>query len=533
MRFMRIINLKKFLKEEKGQVLMEVLIAIVIGGIFVTGATISLITMIRQNFENRGNQIASTVAYNMVNNAKNMAQSNWHSIYDLSKGSSNKYFLVKYATSSTAVSGIESILFNDITASLIGIWKFDEDSGATAYDSSGNLNNGTLISSPTRVASSSCKAGKCLNFDGSTNYVDLGNPSELQITGNQTITMWLKPDDLSIERNPFAKSYGAEGTIKQGTDGIMTYYYGTAGGNSTPFQSFSSSGNVSIGNWYFVALVRDLTNTRLHWYINGSLDNSADASYGTASTSTLSAYIGDGDSGNYAGSIDDFRIYNRALSADEINALYESSVYERYFYVENVERDSSGLGDIVASGGTEDPSTQKIYSNVSWLGNRSLSFSTYQTRYNDYVINQGSWDGGPGETGPLTNATTTFYTSNNITYESGTLTLATTTSSGDLESVTFDMGTEGGAVINSVLWSGTLPASTEVKFQLAYSNNSGGPWSYVGSDGTGATYFTPTGPDTSEITNIHNYRYFRYKIFLAPSGGSSPTIENAIINWSN
>ncbi|MDY7008272.1 MAG: hypothetical protein SWX82_31190 [Cyanobacteriota bacterium] len=50
-------------------------------------------------------------------------------------------------------------------------------------------------------------AESALSFDGTDNYVDLGNPSELQITGSQTIEMWVKPLSLANRQSLFCKAY--------------------------------------------------------------------------------------------------------------------------------------------------------------------------------------------------------------------------------------------------------------------------------------------------------------------------------------
>ena len=157
-----------------------------------------------------------------------------------------------------------------------------------------------------------------LDFDGTDDYIDLGNPSELQITGDQTIEMWLKPNSFGTRQNPFAKAYGGEGTIVQETDGGLNYYYGTYGGNGSPYQSFGMASDLILGEWTHIAVVRDLTNMKLYWYINGTLDNEADATYEAAVSSSLNAYIGKGYVDNYNGSIDDVRVWNTARTQTEI-----------------------------------------------------------------------------------------------------------------------------------------------------------------------------------------------------------------------
>lgn len=175
--------------------------------------------------------------------------------------------------------------------------------------------------SPERLIESG-KVGKSMKFDGN-NFVNLYNPSALQMTGNQTIEMWLYPTDFTLRRNPYNKSYGGEGTITQETNRTLNYYYGTAGADTTPYQGFNSSTPLTINQWNHVALVRDLSGLTLTWYINGVKTNSTTASYASATASSLNAMIGNGYTNKYVGKIDELRISGVARSQEEIRQSYE------------------------------------------------------------------------------------------------------------------------------------------------------------------------------------------------------------------
>jgi hypothetical protein len=162
-----------------------------------------------------------------------------------------------------------------------------------------------------------------LSFDGSGDYINFGNPEELRISGSQTIEMWLYPFATDARRNPMAKAYGGEGTITFETSGELSYYYGTNGGNGNPYQGFNNEFPININEWTHIAVVRDLTNMKLHWYINGILVNSVDASYSYATKGGNSFYIGRGYVSDFKGIIDDVRVWNVARAHSEI-ALYKN-----------------------------------------------------------------------------------------------------------------------------------------------------------------------------------------------------------------
>ncbi|MEK7553139.1 MAG: hypothetical protein AAB504_00385, partial [Patescibacteria group bacterium] len=88
---------------------------------------------------------------------------------------------------------------------------------------------------------------------------------------------------------------------------------------------------------------------------------------------------------------------------------------------------------------------------------------------------------------------------------------------GYLESPVFDTGAANGVTYNWIMWKGSKPIGTKVKFQIATSENSAGPWNYIGSANCDTGYYEPDNNVQQEIkcyVNHNNKRYFRYKITL-------------------
>ena len=73
---------------------------------------------------------------------------------------------------------------------LAAYWKFDEGSGTTAFDSSGNGNDGLFNGDPQWVAG---KYGGALEFDGD-DYLNCGNGDSLQIQDEITMSFWFQVD---------------------------------------------------------------------------------------------------------------------------------------------------------------------------------------------------------------------------------------------------------------------------------------------------------------------------------------------------
>src|SRR5204863_274206 len=78
----------------------------------------------------------------------------------------------------------------------------------------------------------------------------------------------------------------------------------------------------------------------------------------------------------------------------------------------------------------------------------------------------------------------------------------------------------------TIPWSGTTPANTSLKFQLAGSNNVNGPFNFVGPDGTAGTFFSTSPVQLSP--QFYNFRFLEYKAFLATTDGNvTPTLSDA------
>jgi hypothetical protein len=224
---------------------------------------------------------------------------------------------------------------------LVGWWTFDGKDMAGvapaieyALDKSGNGNRGTLTNGPTRVAG---KIGQGLQFDGVDDYVNAGNASNLHMTQNTSMTFsaWIKVrnvhgDDFTILRYDDIDDADGDAPSTRNlyvfrvTIGFaLQFFFGPSSGTSGP----TSNSTLSLNQWYHVVAVRDVAADTASVYINGIADGTAtDTTTGTWETTGQALYIGrfKNASSNewFSGPIDDVRIYNRALNADEIKRLY-------------------------------------------------------------------------------------------------------------------------------------------------------------------------------------------------------------------
>jgi type II secretory pathway pseudopilin PulG len=412
---------------QSGQSLVEVIVAIGIAAIFLGAGVAAIAPIIRSNLESRTIQFADSLAQDYSNKLQNLAESNWTSLYSLSKGSGN-YMLIASGTQTLVVEGQESSPDGDIVSGLVGHWKFDEAAGMHAYDFSGNGNGGTLINGPTRTASSSCAAGSCLNFNGSNNYLTTINSNNLNFSGSFSISAWVKP---SLKKNQRV-------VYKWNNKGywLTLNELGTIGGVEYGATVKQINGNTILADneWANIAFIRNANNNDLKLYVNGTEDATPITSDGGDLSNTDNLFVGiDKFNANaFNGLIDDVRVYNRALSAAEVKQLYSSRVYLRSFTIDNVSRDSCGVGSVSTeatstcstgpgtTGVADDPSTQKITINVNWSGGGSagsaLSKIQYIARAASAIFNQTDWSGGAGQEGPLTAINNKFASSTGISF---------------------------------------------------------------------------------------------------------------------
>ena len=211
-----------------------------------------------------------------------------------------------------------------LTKGLVGHWTFDgqDISGTRATDRSGNNNHGTITGAIAKPG----KIGMALDFDGVDDFVDIGNPSVLQLTGAMAVSVWIRPDNTAAGK--LVSKTGGDGNrgydLRWGAAADSKVYFEVSSDGTNLFP-VSTVNALSAGQWYHLVGVFE-PGTAVRIYLNGRLDDSNTTGIPSSQfNSTLNVNIARRPTGATAfsdGSIDDVRIYNRALSAGEIQKLY-------------------------------------------------------------------------------------------------------------------------------------------------------------------------------------------------------------------
>jgi hypothetical protein len=224
----------------------------------------------------------------------------------------------------------------DPASGIVACCRFDEGSGTIAHDSCGD-NDGNLVGDPNWIDGIS---GKALSFDGQNDYVEVPDDDALDPTSTQEITIAAWVYITTYEAQTASNYFGIVGkTATTGRD-YGNYVFCIANDNdgstvgklrfvlhdATGFVSVYSNSLVPKNQWVHVAFTHDVSKNS-KFFINGALD--------ALDTSTITEHFANsnkpftiGHTNSYwdyfYGSMDEVLLYNRALSATEIQYFYEN-----------------------------------------------------------------------------------------------------------------------------------------------------------------------------------------------------------------
>ncbi|MDD5430809.1 MAG: LamG domain-containing protein [Candidatus Pacebacteria bacterium] len=424
-------------KNNKAQSLIELTIGLGVSVLMIGAATGALLSANKAGKVTDQSQTAASLSSSLYDSLVTSAEANWGTIYYTSKNSTNKYHLINTPTTSVSVLGIESILGTDVVKGLMAQWQFDESGGVIMHDNGRFDHRGKSFGDLTRLTGVNCKIGGCLSFSGNGDHVFIGDKFDTPYTAPLTISLWIST----------AQSGGAF-ISKQGYDSPWTgWIFESYAPNQIRYQVYGSGGSNRLGkiwnvfyqdgNWHHLVLVKgNNAAANLKLYIDGVEQTSVAATYDTLTqtvSTNFNCEIGARDGTNQAfnGKMDDVRLYSRVLTADEISKLYSSSIFTRYFYVQNVSRDPNTQNvEATYDADHDDPSTQKITVRTNYTADGSSGYVEligYLVRWvNATPIGTPSgdgWSGGSGVAGPTNTCSgdfaNTFFDYSNLDYSSG------------------------------------------------------------------------------------------------------------------
>jgi hypothetical protein len=241
---------------------------------------------------------------------------------------------------------------------MISYWKFDEGSGTTATDSV-DANHGTIYGATWTTG----QVDDALSFDGVNDYVEVPDSDSLDITGSIALEAWIYRTKTNAWQGIIAKFSGdldkRSYLLYVSNTNRLALLISSTGLQAGPGWGYIFGDSIiPLNEWVHVMGTYDGSYLRV--YINGSIDGEQAASIGPIYVSDaplrIGAFFQIAPYGicPFGGMIDEVAIYNRALSAEEINQHYQDGLHGLGYEVECVNTPSGLVGWWPGDGNADD-----------------------------------------------------------------------------------------------------------------------------------------------------------------------------------
>jgi len=205
------------------------------------------------------------------------------------------------------------VMCHSAGAGLIGHWAFDEGTGSVAKDSSGNGHDGQLVGNPTWTAGT---VGGALEFNGTTAKVDIPYWADVTPTAGATMCSWVFPTDTS--RSCIVGQFEGYGMALMTDLYLKSVIWGS---------DWVLDKTIPQGEWSYIVMTWDVANKQRKVYLDGQLTGERPDAAVPAVRNNLGIglWIGWPDAwgdDSFAGLLDDVRLYNRVLTADQVEGLF-------------------------------------------------------------------------------------------------------------------------------------------------------------------------------------------------------------------
>jgi hypothetical protein len=210
----------------------------------------------------------------------------------------------------------------------MSLWAGNKNTSVTE-DTSGNHNNGIVVNA-TWSSTDGHDGSHDYLFNGYS-YIKMSNSNSLNLSSGMTLSVWVKMDNATSNGFIISKWVGLDGSSTMKSygmriDGTHPRMFLTNTTGATYYSKTFTDLNLTEGTWYYLTATWDGTTMKM--YLDGTPSGQTNTMTGTLPQTEIPTVIGtsfnvDGSLMNsFDGSIDDVRIYNRALSEEEIGNLY-------------------------------------------------------------------------------------------------------------------------------------------------------------------------------------------------------------------
>ena len=222
--------------------------------------------------------------------------------------------------------------------------RMNEGSGATAADSSkaGNGFDGTLGGDAAWTSSKYKNGPYAVEFDGASDYIDLGNSTTLAPASAFTLSIWALADDFDNVYQRMVSRYTSGGAatysyalINDNGNGKVRFYVYPSSNTGSGIYVVTDSVVMTAGTWHHIVATYSGDNTRMRIYVDGSLaattlvNGPVPAAINRPVAKLALGMNLDGGGAyhrSWDGALDEFSLWDVELTADQVSYIYGNGV---------------------------------------------------------------------------------------------------------------------------------------------------------------------------------------------------------------
>lgn len=420
----------------RGQSLVEVLVGIAIGAIFIVGAAMIIAPSLQIGKQTTQVQVKTELATELGDNIRAWAAGNWNNVLVLATGTANDYHLNattspfavavtragSTTTSTATIALVQSTSTGEYSATTenwtmgapplagdtIVVWVTDASGGFSVSDNGGN----TYHSATGEINNSGC--GQVQKIFYANNVAATSSPLTLTVSN----AAGSFDTDVILEYSGIATSSVLDATSTMPTQNVAN--------GSTSAMTLSGSSDLAFSGYVGCAGSAGTAGANYTLEYHDNSIQFAVEDWSTAAGTVKGVWTNSKNNvaltaaAFKAGIITNITPTTYATGTEVINETINSGLemFGRYFYLSDVYRDVNGNVTTTASGNNYDPSTKLVTVVVSASttpATPTTTMSFYLTRNESTNFSQTSWGGSSGVAGPLTVAGTGFMGSSDIT----------------------------------------------------------------------------------------------------------------------
>ncbi|HOI59770.1 MAG TPA: prepilin-type N-terminal cleavage/methylation domain-containing protein [Candidatus Pacearchaeota archaeon] len=223
-----------------------------------------------------------------------------------------------------------STLNNELFSDLVSEWTFEEDSGTLIKDTWGS-NNGTAYNTPQSLSGSKCVFGKCLQFSGSTSYVEVADSNSLDIQNAITLAAWIKTtstaQQLIIQKSAnstFVDPWRLYSLLLTDESSKLKSRFSLSTGVAGSQIQLKGNTGLNLNEWYFIVGTWQ-SGSKARIFLNGKEDYPGGMTFAgpiAVNSELFRMANSPTNTERFYGVIDDTRIYNKMFTTAEVKQNY-------------------------------------------------------------------------------------------------------------------------------------------------------------------------------------------------------------------